>query len=350
MGSGLILLVIVAAWLAVLVPMALRTHESSTSLSSVDRFSDAMRVLSRRDAVARARARAEADDDPLSAEAFADNDDWDDEDWDGDELEGVGWRERLGGWRDRAVSVVPGVSARPAGSRRASTPAARRRRLLLALVLLTGACLAGGAFGPRFLLGVGAGLAVVVLLFLFQLRRLAVQRAGRRGTATRPAAPRPAPQQAPVRRREPVAVPAARSGSVRVQPASVHEPLVAAASDEPFDVVAVEAAAQPYVAPVPEPAYVAAPAVRHDEPLPAARRTRVVSPPAALGEPWSPVPLPPPTYVTAPTAPARAPRIVDLTRPGAWSQAEVARAAEELPGSAPKPEPSGDRRRAVNDW
>jgi hypothetical protein len=66
-GSGLILLVIVAAWLAVLVPMALRTHESSTSLSSVDRFSDAMRVLSRRDAVARARARREADDDPLSA-------------------------------------------------------------------------------------------------------------------------------------------------------------------------------------------------------------------------------------------------------------------------------------------
>jgi len=56
-GSGLILLVIVAAWLAVLVPMALRSHESADSLSSVDRFSDAMRVLSRRDAAARARAR-----------------------------------------------------------------------------------------------------------------------------------------------------------------------------------------------------------------------------------------------------------------------------------------------------
>ena len=49
MGSGLILLVIVGAWLAVLVPMALRSHESSASLTSVDRFSDAMRVLSRRD-------------------------------------------------------------------------------------------------------------------------------------------------------------------------------------------------------------------------------------------------------------------------------------------------------------
>jgi hypothetical protein len=48
-GSGLILLVIVGAWLAVLVPMALRSHDSAASLTSVDRFSDAMRVLSRRD-------------------------------------------------------------------------------------------------------------------------------------------------------------------------------------------------------------------------------------------------------------------------------------------------------------
>ncbi len=50
MGSGLILLVIVGAWLAVLVPMALRSHDSATSLRSADRFSDAMRVLSRKSA------------------------------------------------------------------------------------------------------------------------------------------------------------------------------------------------------------------------------------------------------------------------------------------------------------
>lgn len=48
MGSGLILLVIVGAWLAVLVPMALKSHDSATSLRSADRFGDAMRVLSRR--------------------------------------------------------------------------------------------------------------------------------------------------------------------------------------------------------------------------------------------------------------------------------------------------------------
>lgn len=48
MGNGLILLVFVGVWLAVLVPMALRSHDQATSLRSTDRFSDAMRVLSRR--------------------------------------------------------------------------------------------------------------------------------------------------------------------------------------------------------------------------------------------------------------------------------------------------------------
>jgi len=47
-GSGLILLVIVGAWLAVLVPMALKSHDTTASLKSADRFSDAMQVLSGR--------------------------------------------------------------------------------------------------------------------------------------------------------------------------------------------------------------------------------------------------------------------------------------------------------------
>ena len=55
MGSGLILLLIVGAWLAVLVPMALRSHEAASALSSVDRFHDAMRVLSRRQPAPRSR-------------------------------------------------------------------------------------------------------------------------------------------------------------------------------------------------------------------------------------------------------------------------------------------------------
>lgn len=50
MGSGLILFAIVLAWLIVLVPMALRRHDNSTYARSADRFSHAMRVLSRRGA------------------------------------------------------------------------------------------------------------------------------------------------------------------------------------------------------------------------------------------------------------------------------------------------------------
>jgi hypothetical protein len=46
--AGLILLVIVGAWLAVLVPMAVHRHDSAASLKSADKFGDAMRVLSRR--------------------------------------------------------------------------------------------------------------------------------------------------------------------------------------------------------------------------------------------------------------------------------------------------------------
>lgn len=322
MGSGLILLVIVAAWLAVLVPMALRSHESSTSLSSVDRFSDAMRVLSRRDAAARARARREADDDPLSAQAWAENDTWD-VDWD-DGVEHPAWRERVARWRAQGGS---GLASRE--GRGPSSPAARRRRLLLTLVGLTVLFSVAGLVGPRVLLGVAGVLAVAVVLFVVQLRRLAVARASRAW-------------RAPARRTAPASQPA-RTGSVRVRPVDVpaaREPEVVRPAAELFD----QAAFEP----------VASPAVRHDEPVPAAgsapEPARLPAPAAALGEAWSPVPIPPPTYVTAAVAPARARRVVDLTRPGAWSQQEGSRPAEQPPGTASPAAPAAERRRAVNEW
>ena len=317
MGSGLILLVIVAAWLAVLVPMALRSHESSTSLSSVDRFSDAMRVLSRRDAAARARARREAEDDPLSAQAWAENDDPDDDVWDDawdDDLAPAGWRERLDAWRER-LPALP----RRSQDHGPSTAAARRRRLLITLVGATVLATVGGLVGPRVLLAVAGLLGFAVVLFVVQLRRLAVARTVRSRPASASRAPtqRPAAPPAPVRRPAPVVSP-----SVRVQAADVYDDQA-----------------------VPEPV-VAAPAVRHDEPLPAAAPAVPAAPAAALGGAWSPVPIPPPTYVTA----SRAPRMVDLTRPGAWSQEPATRPAEELPGGAAADAPPTERRRAVNEW
>ncbi len=55
---------------------------------------------------------------------------------------------------------------------------------------------------------------------------------------------------------------------------------------------------------------------------------------------WDPVPVPLPTYVSKPPAPRRAPPI-DLTKPGAWSEARLdgARVADEAP--APSPAASG---------
>ena len=101
MGSGLILLVIVGAWLAVLVPIALRSHESSSTASTVEAFHDAMRVLSRREPVVRV--------------------------------------------------LEPGAAApEPAGP----TPAARRRRLLAGLLAFAVATLVGALVGPTWVLAV----------------------------------------------------------------------------------------------------------------------------------------------------------------------------------------------------
>lgn len=48
MGTGLIYAAIVAAWAAYLVPLWLRRHDEAAASRSVDRFSEAMRVLERR--------------------------------------------------------------------------------------------------------------------------------------------------------------------------------------------------------------------------------------------------------------------------------------------------------------
>jgi hypothetical protein len=344
-GSGLILLVIVAAWLAVLVPMALRSNDTSTSLSSVDRFSDAMRVLSRRDAAARARvSRAHRyglgdDDDELPRALDADDDV--DEDWG----EWAEWDERPT-LRERAGRLLAPVAARlRRRSRRRATPAVRRRRLLVTLIGLAVVTLVGGLVGPGQLLVVSAVLAGLVALFVVQLRRLQVRRlaATRRAAAAAACSEVPAPGPRP------------GSRSVRVSSASVPAdvPAPAPAVEQPlFDQEALEepgvataALPAPVLDPLTDPAAVPVaevadlPAAVGDEPTHTRRR-----PAAALGAPWSPVPLPPPTYVTAPTAPRR---IVDVTRPGAWSQPPVDAepAARDGRNSA-----AGERRRAVNDW
>ena len=300
MGSGLILLVIVAAWLAVLVPMALRSHESADSLSSVDRFSDAMRVLARRDAAARARASEVAGSARLGQADDDDADDWDD-DWD------AGWDDSGPGVLTRLREAAARTTARLRGDRGPLTPAARRRRLLAGLVAAAVLTLAGGLLLTPWLLAAHAVSLLLLALYVVQLRRLVL----RRQAATRraPRAARPAPARQP-------------------RPAAV-------APVETVEVVeVVEAEEVEVVEPAPSPA------ARHDDPLPAA---------VGLGAPWSPVPVPPPVYASAPVAPRLA-RTVDATAAGTWSEQT---AGERLPGMEDAPgaeEPPAPRRRAVNDW
>ena len=55
-GSGIVFVIIIGLWAVVLVPMWLRNHDATVESKSVDRFSTAMRTLSRRGSGPRAPA------------------------------------------------------------------------------------------------------------------------------------------------------------------------------------------------------------------------------------------------------------------------------------------------------
>jgi hypothetical protein len=342
-GSGLILLVIVAAWLAVLVPMALRSHDSSTSSSSVDRFSDAMRVLSRRDGRAAGRGRL----------AGLDDDDEDDgnllqarDDPYGDVHDAVHddpYGDPDDGEPSRGAQVWARVAPAVGGARerlQAGSPAARRRRLLVGLVALAVLTLVAGLAGPGVLLVVHALFDVALVLFVVQLRRLQVRRAAQ----ARRTAPVRQPASRTVHRTAP-------SSSVRITP--VPRP-VAAPAQQLFDQVAVAAGGpqvfdQDAIAPVAAPAAeVVAQAGGHvdehlDEHLHRAAQSTI-----GLGAPWSPVPVPPPVYVGAPMAPSRR-----AAEPAPTGPSTDAAQYEHLLGTvdeAPARDDLVGRRRAANDW
>lgn len=259
MGSGLILLVIVGAWLAVLVPMALRSHDSSTSLSSVDRFNDAMRVLSRREQAGRGSVRS---------------------------------------------FVLP---ARPVEEPAGVPVAVRRRRVLLSLLGLTALCLLAGLLGSAWGFLLTAVFAALAVAYVVHLRRQTIRKQQR-----------------------------AFEGAVRARRHPVAADGTSASTRQPRRVAGIPdrmpGRPSPLTAPLP------APAARYEDPHP-------------VGDTWSPTAFPVPTYVTAPVAPPRPPRVVDLTRPGEWSAALEAEDAgmaifdedDELDGIL-------DRRRASGDW
>ena len=281
--AGLILFVIVGAWLAVLVPMALRSHDSSTSLRSADRFSDAMRVLSRkgaRDVLVPRR--------PYASFMVSET---------------------------KSVRPAPEVSppttattamAAPAPTR--SNAAHRRLRTLLVLLALAGVSLLLGVLVSRVLLVVHAACDLLLVGFAVHLRRQAILKAERVARATR-AARRRALADRPSRRAPRIAgIP----NRMPARPAPLSSPL----------------------------------------PAPAARYEEFVAP-AATGTDgtWSPVPVPPPTYVGKAVAPKREPRVLDLTKPGQWlADLQEGDVGIDILEQGPELEDIIERRRAVNDW
>lgn len=251
MGSGLILLGIVGAWLAVLVPMALRSHDTTTSLSSVDRFSDAMRVLSRREQQGRGAARS---------------------------------------------FVLPPRAAVPC---RPTVPlAVRRRRVLLTLVGLAVLTLLLAVLGLGWALLAHLILDCLAAAYVAHLRKQAIVKAER---SIRSAADPVARARRPVAHSAPMRI-AGVPERMPSRPEPLHLP-------------------------------VTVPAARYEDPQP-----------GALGDVWSPHAVPIPTYVTAPVAPPRPPRVLDLTRPGEWTAAAAGNHEDDELDDILEP------RRASGDW
>ncbi|MEW2520226.1 divisome protein SepX/GlpR [Actinacidiphila alni] len=327
-SSGLIYAVIVGAWAAYLVPMWLRRQDELNEARPTERFSTAIRLLSGRAAMERRVAKARGE----SVEPAEDEADDASED---DLAASVDVR----GLAVPATEVRPGVLQQGAhtgpGARGAQHPAhsghgapgtrsgvpnprakvlARRRRTttLLFLAFTVGAIAA--AVGGLALLWAPAIPAVLLTIYIGQMRRQERRRfevridqqhaaeAARRLRA-RPAPAAEEPQPAPAQRSAPA--PSSRTADRR-------------ALVEQTD---------------------------HAEWVDQQRAQQ------SDDDGWEPVPVPLPTYVTAPVAP-RTPGGIDPGAPDTWSSArsgtaapEAAPAAPERPAAPAAPQPQSRRPR-----
>lgn len=239
--SAVILAVIVIMWAVVLVPMWLRRHEAAAESRSADRFSSAMRVLSRRQPSAPDRRYVVMPKRDRGASVH---------------VSGAAASRR-------PASTRPGPSAPPRPKVR-PTAAARRRRTLLGLAafaFLTFLLAVTGVVGWVLQLVVDLVLVAFVVHLRTQAKRTAAVARQRRRSAVAPSAPTgstpaPSPRRAP-------APPAPAYASAPSAPASYDEQVGQAA----------------------------AAATGTDD--------------ASASDAWDPVPVPPPTYTMKPKAPPR---------------------------------------------
>ena len=253
--SALIFVALAVAWAVYLIPKALEHHGESDRARTVERFSDRMRVLARREPVSRRTARLVG---PEAAAADA-----------ADVVDRTASRPA-----PEPVAPEPLTPAQLRAHRRAAARAAKRRLRVVTLILLANVVVAAlAAFSV--IAWVWCAVPVAVLVAWLVACRLMVKR---ERAAVRPQ------RRLPV---DPAAQPA-------VEPASTDDTTtVAAVTDTPFDGEVAESAASAED-PVGEP--------------------EVAKDPGS----WDPVPVTLPTYVTKAVAP-RSVSTIDLDSTGVWS-------------------------------
>ncbi|WP_327375908.1 hypothetical protein OG393_19285 [Streptomyces sp. NBC_01216] len=329
-SSGLIYAVIVGAWAAYLVPMWLRRQDELNEARPTERFSTAIRLLSGRAGMERRYAKELKDRDRTADHAEPDVD----PDAETEHLSSVDVRAfSAPPARTEARLELPAPAPAPAPRRPSKTSAerarrskvlARRRRttVVLFLAFTLGAVVA--AVGGLTFLWAPAVPAVLLSTYIVHLR---VQERRRFVYVM------------DRRRAEAAAARLRESRPQRRQPTSSSSS-ASSADDE---------SSHPEPAPSPE-----------LSPQEAGRRALVEQTDhaewvdqqrergPARGDSWEPVPVPLPTYVTAPVAP-RATSGIDITDPDTWSAARSSTAADPAPAAAPSPRRRGTPQRGARD-
>ncbi|MEU9077113.1 gephyrin-like molybdotransferase receptor GlpR [Kitasatospora sp. NPDC004745] len=346
-SSGLIYAVIVGAWAAYLVPMWLRRQDELNEARPTERFSTAIRLLAGRSALERRAARALGDG-PRDDEQDGDGPPGRDEAAPGDPADTA----EPGAEPAPSPSPVPSPAASPERAARAERPAvapqggarrraqllARRRRMVTGLFLAFALGAVVAAVAGLAFLWVPAVPALLLTLYIGHLRKLERQRyevkLDRDRAAQAAERLRKREQQraaAPEAAAAPAEAPAApdRAAGERTG----RRPHLRLAADPEEATVSVASAS------------VVAEATEHEEWVDGMRERGAAGP-----DSWEPVPVPLPTYVTAPVAP-RVSRNLDLSAPGTWTAGRPAEPSRNTPlfdqyAEAPAPEA---RPRAANE-
>ncbi|WP_406091930.1 hypothetical protein [Kitasatospora purpeofusca] len=326
-SSGLIYAVIVGAWAAYLVPMWLRRQDELNEARPTERFSTAIRLLAGRSALERRASRALGDE-PRDDEQSNDGPPERDAAAPGDPADAPAGRTDAPAPAGRTDAPAPARPAPQGGPERRARLLARRRRMVTALFLAFALGAVVAAVAGLAFLWVPAVPAALLTLYIGHLRRLERQRYAVKLDRTRAAqaaerlrkreqqraeagraaaAPAPVPAAAPEPR-----TPAPGRGRPHLRLATEADAARAASAGSPAAASAASAVGASASASVASASAVAE-VTEHEEWVDGMRERGAAGP-----DSWEPVPVPLPTYVTAPVAP-RVNRGLDLSAPGTWT-------------------------------